>query len=41
MQYKGVLTGIQLTLPQAGEVELRNMQIGTPERTVMMRYTDE
>ena len=41
MEYKGTPKGIYLTLPEAGSVELRNMQIATPEGTVMMEYCRE
>lgn len=39
MQFKGTPTGIYLTLPEGGAVELRNLRIATSEGTVMMEYS--
>lgn len=40
MQFKGTPTGIYLTLPEGGAVELRNLHVATSEGTVMMRYSE-
>ena len=41
MQFNGTPTGIYLTLPEGGAVELRNLRVATSEGTVMMEYGEE
>ncbi|MGB7327561.1 MAG: hypothetical protein WBD31_21975 [Rubripirellula sp.] len=40
MNFRGNGTGLYLTLPEGGRVELRNMRIATPEATAMMTYDE-
>ncbi|EMI43758.1 N-acetylgalactosamine 6-sulfate sulfatase (GALNS) [Rhodopirellula sp. SWK7] len=41
VNFRGNGTGLYLTLPEGGRVELRHMRIATPEGTVMMTYDEE